>query len=165
MPQPLRCSLRYFLVAAGVTCAGLAHGAAPVANDDAYSTGYNETLAVSAPGVLANDTDPENDALSAETTSLPMHGTLIFQSNGGFTYNPDNTFYGTDSFSYQVTDGSEVDTAVVQLTVAAYGGGGGGGGGGGYGPGGSPSAALLVLLAAAALYRGLKPSKRRAISP
>lgn len=166
MPQPLRYRLRCFLAFAGATFVGLAHGAPPVASDDAYSTGYNETLVVGAPGVLANDEDSDGDALSAETTSLPLHGTLNFQSSGGFTYNPDNTFYGTDSFSYQVSDGSGVDTAVVELAVAAYGdGGGGGGGGGGYGSGGAPASGLLLILAAAALYRGLKPSKRRAISP
>ena len=37
----------------------------PVAVDDAYSTNEGVPLNVPAPGVLANDTDPQNDALTA----------------------------------------------------------------------------------------------------
>ncbi len=62
---------------------------APVAVDDAYTVAQRGSLVVSAPGVLGNDTDGNNDPLSASDTSAPSLGTLqSFQSDGSFTYLP-----------------------------------------------------------------------------
>ena len=47
---------------------------APIASDDTYSVGEVETLLVSAPGVLANDTDPDGDLLTV--SSVDTSGTL-----------------------------------------------------------------------------------------
>ncbi len=153
--------LRGTLLCALLAVSGVGRAAAPVANNDSYQVMENNAISVSAPGVLANDTDADGNPLTAATTSNPVYGTVTMQSSGAFTYTPNNNFYGTDSFSYEANDGTtDSNTAVVTLTVAN-----GGGGGGGYG-GGAPSPALLLLLALAALYpRGLKVSKRRAISP
>src|SRR3989442_8570021 len=47
---------------------------APVAaNDDNYTTPEDILLTVSAPGVLANDSDVDGDALSAVPVSNPTH--------------------------------------------------------------------------------------------
>jgi VCBS repeat-containing protein len=154
------------LFGAGIACAGIVQAAAPVANDDSYQTGQGQMMSIAAPGVLGNDSDADMDALTASVVSNPLSGVLTLNADGSFTYNPDSDFYGTDSFSYAVSDGSASDQAVVSLTVTSSYAGGGGGGGGGYGSGGAPSPAALALLALAALYpRGLKLSKRRAISP
>ena len=48
---------------------------APTANLDAYSTTEDTLPDVAAPGVLANDSDPEHDPLSAVLVSGPSHGT------------------------------------------------------------------------------------------
>jgi len=158
----------------GILCCGLlaaaitAQAAAPVANDDSYTTVSPQTLVVAAPGVLANDTDVDlGTTLTAAATSMPGNGTLTLNADGSFTYAPDAGFYGSDSFSYEANDGtSSSNMAVVSLTVTAPMGGYGGGGGGGYGSGGALSPVLLALFAVLALYsRGLKRSKRRAISP
>jgi VCBS repeat-containing protein len=153
--------LRGALVCAVFAATGTVQAAAPFAGNDSYQLMQNNAISVIAPGVLANDTDAEDDPLTAATTSDPVYGTVTMQPSGAFTYTPNNNFYGTDSFSYEANDGTAVsNTAVVTLTVTR-----GGGGGGGYG-GGAPSPALLLLLALAALYpRGLKASKRRDISP
>src|SRR5947199_255635 len=49
---------------------------APVAVNDSYTTAEDTQLAVSAPGVLANDSDVDGDSLSAVLVSQPTHGTL-----------------------------------------------------------------------------------------
>ena len=48
---------------------------APVATADSYSTDEDTPLSVGAPGVLANDTDPEGSALNAVLVTGPAHGT------------------------------------------------------------------------------------------
>src|SRR5205823_5214791 len=60
----------------------------PVAKNDSYNTPENTVLTVSAPGVLANDTDADSDSLSAILVSGPAHGTLGFHADGSFTYTP-----------------------------------------------------------------------------
>jgi VCBS repeat-containing protein len=79
----------------------------PTATDDTYTTPEDVPLVVPAAGVLANDTDPNNDALSAILVSNVGHGTLILNANGSFTYTPDTNYNGIDSFSYQVSDGGQ----------------------------------------------------------
>ena len=60
----------------------------PVAAPDSYTTNRNTALVVAAPGVLANDTDPNGDALTAVLVTNPSHGTLTLNANGSFTYTP-----------------------------------------------------------------------------
>jgi VCBS repeat-containing protein len=49
-------------------------------------------------------TDPENDALTFFTASLPSHGTISISSNGTYTYTPDENYFGSDSFIYVACD-------------------------------------------------------------
>ncbi len=61
----------------------------PVAVDDAYTIDRDFQLQIPALGVLANDTDPNNDPLSASNTSVTTLGTLdSFPGDGGFLYTP-----------------------------------------------------------------------------
>jgi VCBS repeat-containing protein len=93
----------------------------PFANPDAVSTNEDATLTVAAKGVLANDTDPENDPLFANpVVSTTTQGTLTLQNNGAFTYVPNANFFGTDSFTYTATDGAhDSNIATVTITVNA----------------------------------------------
>jgi uncharacterized delta-60 repeat protein len=88
---------------------------APVANDDAYTTAEDTALTVSAPGVLANDSDVDGDALSAVPVSGPAHGSLSLNANGSFTYTPSANYNGADSFTYHASDGI---LASAPVTVA-----------------------------------------------
>jgi hypothetical protein len=91
---------------------------APVAGDDAYTTGANAALNVTTPGVLANDTDTNGDRLTAGSASTPANGSVVVNPDGSFTYTPTGGFSGTDTFTYVTTDdvgGS--DTATVTITV------------------------------------------------
>ncbi len=93
---------------------------APVANGDSFRTPVNAPLVVSAPGVLANDTDLDGDTLSAVLVDNPSHGALAMNPDGSFTYTPDEDFNGPDSFTYRASDGTEQsDLATVGLMVNA----------------------------------------------
>jgi VCBS repeat-containing protein len=110
---------------ATVTITVLATPDAPVAADDAYALDEDSPLGVAAPGVLANDSDPDDAAdpdhaqpLTAALVAGPTHGAVILNADGSFTYTPLPDYHGTDSFSYATSDGSQVSApATVTLTV------------------------------------------------
>ena len=93
---------------------------APLADDDSYSTDEDIALVVTAPGVLDGDTDVDNATLTVDTvTQQPTKGTIVLNSDGSFTYNPNENATGTDTFKYRVTDGSLTDEATVTITINA----------------------------------------------
>jgi len=90
----------------------------PIARDDTYRTKKDKRLVVPAPGVLGNDTDPDNDALTAWLVRGPAHGTLTLDPNGSFVYMPNRHFTGRDTFTYQARDAvSTSNTATVTIKV------------------------------------------------
>jgi VCBS repeat-containing protein len=77
-----------------------------------------EAFTVPAPGVLANDSDPDGDPLTAALVQGPAHGTLALDPDGSFTYTPDPAFTSTDTFTYQASDGAlDSNTATVTISV------------------------------------------------
>jgi VCBS repeat-containing protein len=91
---------------------------APTAAADAYTTSEDTALTVNAPGVLANDGDPDGNQLSAMLVSGPSHGTIALNANGSFTYTPAADYNGDDSFTYQASDGTlQSGPATVTITV------------------------------------------------
>src|SRR5436190_1386227 len=95
------------------------NSSAPIANDDAYNTPEDTPLNVAAPGVLANDVDADGPALTATLLTNPSHGSVVLSSNGAFTYNPAHNFFGTDTFTYRVSDGTSNDDAIVTITIGS----------------------------------------------
>ncbi len=91
---------------------------APIAADDAYTL-VGSTLTIdAATGVLANDNDPDGDAITAEVATTPAHGTLTLHADGSFDYSADAGFEGTDSFTYTASDASSSSlAATVTITV------------------------------------------------
>jgi autotransporter-associated beta strand protein/VCBS repeat-containing protein len=87
----------------------------PVSGTDSYSVNEDASLVVAAPGVLANDFDPDG-TLTAALVSGPSHGSLTFDADGSFSYTADPNFNGTDSFAYQVSDGG----GSVQFVAAGH---------------------------------------------
>ncbi len=67
--------------------------------------------------VLANDSDPDGDALSVESFTQPANGSVVQNPDGTFTYNPAANYNGNDSFTYTVTDGTESRTETVSIVV------------------------------------------------
>ncbi len=93
---------------------------APVAANDSYSTTEDTTLAVTAPGLLANDSDPDGNSLTVTLVTSPAHGTLSLNGNGSFNYVPAANYNGADSFTYRVSDGTlNSGVATVSLTITA----------------------------------------------
>ncbi|WP_213879329.1 Ig-like domain-containing protein [Pseudomonas sp. dw_358] len=92
------------------------HNPAPVAGADTVST--QEDTAVTG-NVLSNDSDPDGDTLSVDTTPVqgPAHGLLVLNANGTFTYTPNANYNGADSFSYRVLD-TDGGSAVATVSIA-----------------------------------------------
>ncbi len=78
---------------------------------------HDSALSESAPGVMWNDYDME-DPITASLVSGPTSGTLTFNSDGSFEYEPNAGFAGSDSFTYEVSDGIATSSpATVYIDV------------------------------------------------
>ncbi len=108
----------------------------PTAVNDTGATNEDTSLLVPLPGVLANDTDPDGDALTVTAVNgsgasvgvpitLPSGALLTLNANGSYTYNPNGAFdylavaeTTTDNFTYTVSDGNGgSDIATVTITI------------------------------------------------
>ena len=92
----------------------------PVPQDDAFEAIGNVTVPVPAPGVLANDTDGENNPLQAVPGTFPTTGggSVTMNADGSFSYLSAAGFTGADSFTYTVTDGQDSVSASATVTSA-----------------------------------------------
>jgi VCBS repeat-containing protein len=91
----------------------------PDTTSDIYLGTEDTPIVISAPGVLINDTDPENAPLTAVLADQPTHGSLTFESDGSFEYIPNPDFFGQDTFTYQAYDGtSYAPPETVTLDIA-----------------------------------------------
>ena len=95
----------------------------PVAVADTLSVlegGTQTRLAGDVASVLANDTDAENNPLTAKLVSGVSNGSLTLNSNGTFSYTHDGSETTSDSFTYKANDGSgNSNTVTVAITVIA----------------------------------------------
>ncbi|WP_338016066.1 Ig-like domain-containing protein [Meridianimarinicoccus roseus] len=90
----------------------------PVAGDDSFTT--DEDVALIGASVTGNDTDADGDTLNYSLVTGAANGTLTLNGSGTFDYTPNADFNGTDTFTYEVDDGTGLtDTAEVSITVNA----------------------------------------------
>jgi VCBS repeat-containing protein len=88
---------------------------APAAADDVVSVPLNTATTLNP---LANDSDPDGDALQITFASAPAHGGVTINDDGTLTYTPVTGYTGSDSFTYTVSDGQGgTDSATVMLSV------------------------------------------------
>src|SRR5262249_43518905 len=93
-------------------------GVMPQAVNDSGTTREDAPLNVPAQGILGNDTKATSRTLSAVLAARPAHGTVSVQGSGAYTYTPGASYFGPDSFTYTVSDGTLKSTeATVNLTV------------------------------------------------
>ena len=87
--------------------------AAPVAVRDHVHTSVG--IPVTIP-VLANDSDPDGDALTVVSTTEPREGSVTINGGQTVTYTPRDRFCGVDAFRYTISDGHG-NTASALVTV------------------------------------------------
>ena len=89
----------------------------PVGVGDAYFIQVDEVLTTIVDnGLLANDSDVDNPVLTATLAAAPSHGELQLQADGSFSYTPQSAFKGTDTFTYQASDGQN-QTEPIEVTL------------------------------------------------
>ena len=90
----------------------------PIAMGNSYSTNEETRLSVSAPGVLAGDSDPDGDDIDVLVVDDVNNGNLnMNEETGAFTYDPEVDFFGTDSFTYRAVDPDGAQSAEVTVTI------------------------------------------------
>ena len=90
----------------------------PLATADEFSDAANQPLTVPAPGVLANDLNPDQgDTLHVKQTTPPTHGSVTLAADGFFTYTPSPGFTGDDTFQYSAIDNHDTASAATTVTI------------------------------------------------
>jgi len=88
----------------------------PVAQNDTANTARNTAVSI---GVLANDSDPDGDALSITAVTQPQHGSATVNGSS-ISYQPAAGYGGSDTFTYTINDGHG-GTATATVTVSVSG--------------------------------------------
>lgn len=88
----------------------------PVAQTDFPITNENTSVKIS---VLANDYDPDpGDTISITGVGTPSHGTVVINSDQTISYTPSQNYYGSDSFTYTISDNhGATTTGMVNVIV------------------------------------------------
>jgi VCBS repeat-containing protein len=88
---------------------------APIAQNDSFTIDEDTTLNDVVDG---NDSDPDGDAVTFTQLTNGSNGTANLNSDGTFSYTPDDDFFGTDSFDYEIVDADgATSTATVTITI------------------------------------------------
>lgn len=88
---------------------------APTPMADSVTTVQGQAVRIS---VLANDTDPDGDALKVSSVTTPDVGTVVINSDQTVTYTPPTGFTGIANFSYVVADPAGLTaSAMVSVNV------------------------------------------------
>lgn len=106
----------------------------PNAINDVDTADFNTPISVAAPGLLANDSDPDGDAITiiqfyingtvynaGDTVNLP-EGTLTINADGSYDFSPTNGYSGTlPDIYYTISDGALSNSATFYLYVEMQG--------------------------------------------
>ncbi len=87
---------------------------APVASSDSVDVTQGGAVTFD---VLANDFDPDGDAISIIGNTDPVHGVLVDNGGGSFSYTHNGGDSLSDSFTYTISDGQLESTGHVTITV------------------------------------------------
>ena len=89
----------------------------PIPGPDSYAGTWDTPIQIEAPGLLANDSDPDGDTLETHLETAPERGYLSLFRDGGFRYEPEFGFAGTVTFVYKAWDGVVAATSIVTLNI------------------------------------------------
>ncbi|MFC1609682.1 Ig-like domain-containing protein [Myxococcota bacterium] len=92
----------------------------PTAVDDTYETPQDTSLVITAAGgVGANDPGFDARRMFVQIESMPEHGDIQLELDGGFTFAPVVSFVGPDAFTYAIAygEGEVTAPAAVAITV------------------------------------------------
>ncbi len=91
----------------------------PQTQPESFSVKAGQTLDIPAAGVLANDSDPDDDPLTARLAGQAKKGSVTVNADGSFSYRAKRKAKGADTFTYLATDStglSAVEKVTVQVT-------------------------------------------------
>jgi hypothetical protein len=88
----------------------------PVASDDIIMTDEDTPVTFS---ITGNDTDADGtvNPESIVVVTSTVHGTLLFNPDGTFTYTPEDNYYGKDEFTYKVSDNTGIESNVAKVSI------------------------------------------------
>jgi VCBS repeat-containing protein len=89
---------------------------APVAVDDTATTPEDTAVVLN---LVANDTDVDSSTLSVVSLTAPLHGSAVLNADGTVSYTPDANYFGTDSFTYRVSDGRSTSANVATVSITS----------------------------------------------
>jgi hypothetical protein len=91
----------------------------PIAGDDVLTTAEDTPLSVAAASLLANDSDVDDTTLTiASVSASSTQGGQVSLIGTTVVYTPAANFFGSDSFTYTVSDGEATDEGTVTVSVS-----------------------------------------------
>lgn len=89
----------------------------PTAGDDRVQLPFASPFVLAAPGIRANDSDPEGDPTQIHVLTQPAVGSVTVNADGSFSYSFSEDLVGSVTFTYRLSDaGGPGNTATVTLT-------------------------------------------------
>ncbi|MCU7842138.1 MAG: tandem-95 repeat protein, partial [Candidatus Thiodiazotropha sp. (ex Troendleina suluensis)] len=94
----------------------IAHNNPPVASDVSIQVEEDTVYT----GTLPTASDSNGDAVTYQLESDSIHGSVMVNVDGGFSYTPEANYNGTDSFRYSISDGNGgISSYTVTINITA----------------------------------------------
>lgn len=87
-------------------------GAAQTVNDSVTTSEDTVTQIIA----IANDIDAVQEGFAPVVVAAPSHGVVVVNADGTFSYTPALNYYGSDSFTYKISNG-QVDSNVSTVSI------------------------------------------------
>jgi len=106
---------------------GTAYSGSPTANADSYASNVASRIQIGAPGVLANDKDPQGHPLTASAAANVTGGTVTLNPDGSFAATPatppTGTATATVTFQYHAVNSQLTPSASAATVTVTFNGG------------------------------------------